>query len=86
MPSYKIEFARPARKELVALDPDVAQRLIVQIEALADEPRPPGCKKLKGSGRLWRIRRGDWRVIYEINDSTKTVDVSAIRHRSDVYR
>ena len=86
MAKYKIEFARSARKELLALDPTMANRVVAQIEALADNPRPLGCKKLKGSGQLWRIRCGDWRVVYAIDDAATSVDISALRNRSDVYR
>ena len=75
MSSYSVTFARSARKELQALDPDTADRLLEAIEELAVQPRPPGCKKLRGGGNLWRIRVGDYRVIYGIDDSQKVVDI-----------
>ena len=56
------------------------------IEALADEPRPPGVKKLVGSEHIYRIRVGDYRVIYGIDDRALLLLVQRIRHRSDVYR
>ena len=86
MPEYKLTFARSARKELQSLDSKVASRVISRIEVLAAVPRPPGCKKLEGAINLWRLRVGDWRVIYSIDDSKLTVDISAVRHRRDVYR
>ena len=86
MPEYSIVFARSARKELQALDPTVANRVIRRIESLAATPRPPGCKKLEGSDNLWRIRIGDWRVIYSVDDRKRVVDISAVRHRRDAYR
>lgn len=86
MPEYAITFARSARKELQALDRTIATRVIRRIEALAATPRPAGCKKLEGAQNLWRIRIGDWRLIYSIDDSKLLVDVSAVRHRRDVYR
>lgn len=86
MPEYAIVFARSARKELQALDPTIARRVLRRIESLAMAPRPPGCKKLKGSDNLWRIRIGDWRVIYSIDDGKRLVDISAVRHRRDAYR
>ena len=86
MPEYSILFARSARKELQALDPTVANRVIRRIESLAATPRPPGCKKLEGSDNLWRIRIGDWRVIYSVDDRKRVVDISAVRHRRDAYR
>jgi mRNA interferase RelE/StbE len=57
-----------------------------RIEGLSTEPRPPGCRKLVGANNLWRIRVGDYRVIYSIDDPRRRVDVNAVRHRSDAYR
>jgi mRNA interferase RelE/StbE len=56
-----------------------------RIEKLAENPRPSGCKKLKGGVNEWRIRIGDYRVIYAIEDNTKTVDVTRIAHRREAY-
>ncbi|MEI6084420.1 MAG: type II toxin-antitoxin system RelE/ParE family toxin [Verrucomicrobiota bacterium] len=53
---------------------------------MAVNPRPPGCKKLKGYHDLWRVRLGDYRVIYSIDDRARAVDVNAVRHRSEAYR
>jgi mRNA interferase RelE/StbE len=86
MADYRITFARSARKELENLDPPVAERILAAIEKLAKSPRPPGCVKLAGSQNDWRIRIGDWRVIYSIIDKSGVVDIAAIRHRSDAYR
>ena len=86
MSEYAITFARSARKELEALSRPFVARVLSRIEALGRDPRPSGCRKLVGQGNLWRIRVGDYRVIYEIDDGQQTVDVSAIRHRSDAYR
>jgi mRNA interferase RelE/StbE len=65
---YKIVFARSARKELQELDPQVARRILRQIEGLVANPRPSGVVKLEGASDLWRIRVGDWRVVYSISD------------------
>jgi len=86
MSLYAITFARSARKELEALSRPIVARVLNRIEALERDPRPSGCRKLVGQGNLWRIRVGDYRVIYEIDDGRQTVDISAIRHRSDAYR
>jgi len=56
------------------------------LEKLEASPRPPGCKKLKGADKEWRIRVGDYRIVYEIDDAAKTVDVTRIAHRREVYQ
>jgi len=60
-------------------------RIMPRIEQLASNPRPMGCKKLQGGSREWRIRIGDYRVVYTIDDARSLVEVTRIRHRSDVY-
>jgi mRNA interferase RelE/StbE len=64
----------------------VSKRILKQIEALVANPRPSGAAKLEGAADLWRVRIGDWRVVYRIYDRDRLVDVIAIRHRRDVYR
>ena len=64
----------------------MVQRLFPAIESLACEPRPRGCRKVQGADNLWRIRIGDYRVLYTIDDQARIVDILAIRHRSDAYR
>jgi len=86
MPDYSIIFARSARKELERLPSSVSARAIERIESLGKEPRPPRSIKLQGNKILWRIRVGDYRVIYSIDDTARIVDISAVRHRRDVYR
>lgn len=86
MTEYVITFARSARRELERLEHPLAHRILARIEDLATEPRPVGCRKLQGSGGLWRIRVGDFRVVYSVDDSQRLVDVVAIRNRREVYR
>jgi mRNA interferase RelE/StbE len=86
VPNYTVVFARSARKELQALDRTVAARVLKRIETRRLEPRPSGCRKLEGTDNLWRIRIGDWRVVYAIDDARTLVEVSVIRHRRDAYR
>ena len=86
MDEYTITLARSARKELEALDASIVNRIFPKIEKLAENPRPSGCLKLVGEEDLWRIRIGDYRVIYSINDKLKLVDVTAVRHRREVYQ
>lgn len=82
---YTVAFARPARKELEALPAMVVNRIVPKIDALAREPRPSGCRKLRGEKFLWRIRVGDYRVIYGVYDDRRVVDIVAVRHRSKAY-
>ncbi len=86
MTEYHITFARGARKELEALDAAVLRRVWPKIKALTQEPRPAGCRKLQGERYLWRIRVGDYRVVYAVYDDSRTVDIIAVRHRSRAYQ
>jgi len=85
MATYQVTLARSAEKELLALDAPLVKRIYAKIQALGDQPRPPGCKKLVGGARDWRIRIGDYRVIYTIDDAHHVVDIAAVRHRRDAY-
>lgn len=85
MPLYEIVFARSARKELQTLSHSVAERILAKVELLASNPRPSGSKKLRGHSNLWRIRVGEYRVVYSIDDNRGVVDVSVVRHRSEAY-
>jgi mRNA interferase RelE/StbE len=58
---------------------------LARLENLATDPRPPDCKKLRGGDGEWRIRAGDYRVVYTIDDAKLLVEVTRIRHRSEVY-
>jgi mRNA interferase RelE/StbE len=82
---YSLEIKPSAQKELDALADDLFTRIDRKILALADNPRPAGCKKLKGYKDQWRLRVGDWRVVYIISDATKVVSVTRIAHRREVY-
>ncbi len=86
MADYAIVFARSARKELQALDPPIARRVMGRIEVLAQMPRPSGVVRIEGADDLWRIRVGDWRVIYRIVERERLVDIVAVRHRREAYR
>lgn len=86
MNKYAVTFARTARKELESLEVTFVKRIVVRIEALMEDPRPRDCKKLQGEENLWRIRIGDYRVVYAIYDEKKVVDIISVRHRRDIYR
>jgi mRNA interferase RelE/StbE len=84
--SYEIEFAASAAKAFSKLDRSVQQRLARHIDLLAQDPRPHGAKKLQGADNLYRIRAGDYRILYSINDKVLMVLVVAIGHRKDIYK
>jgi mRNA interferase RelE/StbE len=82
---YAVDVKPAARKELEALPDNVLSRVVRRLESLSHTPRPAGCKKLKGYKDSWRIRVGDWRVVYIIDDTAKLVSVTRIAHRREVY-
>jgi mRNA interferase RelE/StbE len=82
---YAVEIKPPVRKELEALSDSMLGRVVRKLESLADNPRPDGCRKLKGYRDQWRVRVGDWRVVYVINDTAKLVSVTRVAHRREVY-
>jgi mRNA interferase RelE/StbE len=83
---YRVLLERSAERDLGRLSFEVHDRVIAAIQGLANHPRPAGCRKLVGSKNDWRLRVGDYRVIYEIADSVRKVRVNRIRHRREVYR
>jgi mRNA interferase RelE/StbE len=83
---YRVFLERAAEKDLKRLSSEVHDRVIIAIRGLASDPRPPGCRKLAGSKHDWRIRVGDYRVVYEIADEIRIVRVNRVRHRREVYR
>ena len=82
---YTVNLNRPSQKEIRALDATVRIRVIQSIRSLAVEPRPAGCRKLVGAQNRWRIRIGDYRVIYVVDDASRSVEVVGVRHRSKAY-
>ena len=85
MVKYSLEIKQSAQKELDALDDALFTRIDRKILALAGNPRPAGCKKLKGYKDQWRVRVGDWRVLYIIDDAAKLATITRIAHRREVY-
>lgn len=86
MRDYKLTIAARAAKDLAALPNVLAQRVDAAILALARDPRPHGVKKLKGEAALWRVRVGDYRIVYSIDDQKRVVDIIGIPHRSKAYK
>jgi mRNA interferase RelE/StbE len=84
--TYRVEIARRAQRSLDALDAETRAHLLARITGLEQDPRPPGCKKLKGAADTYRIRAGAYRVVYAIEDARLLVLVVRIGHRREVYR
>lgn len=85
MNEYRLVVVASARKELRDLPSTVKERARAAIGALQRDPRPPGVRKLSGHERRYRIRVGDYRVVYEVDDAARVVDVIRVRHRRHAY-
>jgi mRNA interferase RelE/StbE len=84
--SYKVAIVKKAFKELAALPEKINVQIVKAIDDLKEEPRPVGCKKLKGESEyIWRIRVGDYRILYFIEDTIQIVEIRRIGHRKDIY-
>jgi mRNA interferase RelE/StbE len=83
---YKVEFVSSAAKEFRSLDATIKRRVIPVIDNLIENPRPKGVRKLHEHRDLYRIRVGSYRVVYEIDDETRLIRVTRIRHRREIYR
>lgn len=86
MGTYRLELSRDAAKSLSGFDRSTQARIRAAIDALADEPRPTGSIRLTGGAGEWRIRMGDYRIVYEIHDGRLLVLVVRVAHRREVYR
>lgn len=83
--TYRVEFAAAALRQLRKLDRVAQRRVQAAVELLAGEPRPSGAKKLVGGDGEWRVRTGDYRIVYEIHDNVLVVLVIAVGHRREIY-
>ena len=86
MASYRIEWKASAIRELRRLDRSVIPRIVEAVGRLAEVPFPQGCRKLKGSTDTYRIRVGNYRVVYEVAERCLVIEIVRVRHRKDVYR
>jgi mRNA interferase RelE/StbE len=84
--SYTIIISKSVEKQLDTLTDDIYDRIFVKIQQLAEDPRPDGVVKMKGFDREYRIRIGDYRVRYEIDDEESIILLLQCKHRRDVYR
>ncbi len=82
---HRVLLERQAENDLQALQRPLYKRIIERLLSLRQEPRPNGVKKLTGMRNAWRIREGDWRILYEISDANKEIKVYRIRHRNRAY-
>lgn len=82
---YRVELTRAAERDLRGLSRDVLRRVDRKIQALANDPRPHGAKKLEGSANTYRVRVGDYRILYEIEDAAILVLVVRVGHRREIY-
>lgn len=83
--AYTVSLSTRARRETRRLDRQILARIAKAIDGLEQDPRPPGCLKIKDREGLWRIRVGDWRIGYEIDDTTRVVTIITVGHRSEFY-
>lgn len=86
MPSYRIELKRPVRKALAGIQANHAERIRIAVDALAAQPFPQGYRQLVGSEARYRIRVGDYRIIYSVENNILTIFIIKIGHRKDIYR
>lgn len=84
--TYRIEVAPAVVRQVRKLDPAARRRIQAAIELLAEHPRPQGARKLVGGDGEWRVRTGDYRIVYEIHDDVLLVLVVAVGHRRDIYQ
>lgn len=86
MASYEVLWRHSAERDLRNIDPQQIPRIVQSVEALEDTPFPPQHRRLRGSDREYRLRVGDYRVIYEVDSGLRTVTIYHIRHRREAYR
>ncbi len=86
MAEYRVEVTRAAYRDLDRLSPGVGGPVLTAIRGFTSDPRPRQCRKLSGSYNSYRLRVGDYRVLYEVNDNDRLVTVYAVGHRRDIYR
>ena len=83
---HEVYLEHAAEKDLKKLPGEIFQRIIIHIKSLAEPPRPSGCRKITGTKNDWRIRVGDYRIIYEVDDNVRVVKVMRVRDRREAYR
>ena len=83
---HEVLLSSQAQRDLRRLPPEVFERVVAADQVLGRTPRPAGCRKIVGSRSDWRLRVGDYRVVYEVDDTARVVRVMYVRHRREAYR
>ena len=83
---HEVYLEHAAEKDLKKMPGEIFLRIIIHIKSLAETPRPSGCRKITGTKNDWRIRVGDYRIIYEVDDNARVVKVMRVRDRREAYR
>ena len=83
---YELHIERHAERDLKKLEAPLFTQIVTKIKELADNPHPQGSKKITGSQNDWRLRIGDYRVLYKIDNKTKTIKIMRVKHRRGAYR
>ena len=86
MASFNLQWRTSTKKDLRKIPREMMSRIVAEVQKLAEAPLPHGSEKLTGSERTYRIRVGDYRVVYELLRDAKIVEIQRVRHRKDVYR
>lgn len=84
--AFRVEWKKSTKKDLRKLPPSVVDRVVEAVTGLAENPFPHGVEKLTGSEHAYRIRLGDYRIVYEVVTESALVEIQRVRHRKDVYR
>lgn len=83
---YEVKLSRRALRSLISLERNQQQRIRAALDLLSENPRPPNCVALRGEDSVYRVRIGDYRIVYEVRDLMLLVHVVRIGHRREVYR
>jgi mRNA interferase RelE/StbE len=86
MGSFRVDWKSSAERELAKIHPQQISRIIQAVDSLADDPLPAGCRKLHGAEQIYRIRVGDYRVIYHFDTKKQLLTIYHVRHRKEAYR
>jgi len=86
MGAYRLNISNAVKQDVRNVERAILDRILQKIRSLADKPFPTGCRKLKGSSASYRVRVGDYRIIYEVDTQNRTVTVFHVRHRKDAYQ